>query len=75
MHAKVGDWIVVESVHLGGPRRIGEVVEVRHPDGTPPYVVRWTDDDRETLFFPGPETHVETYEALTRDARISHGLR
>ncbi|MGR6998946.1 DUF1918 domain-containing protein [Yinghuangia aomiensis] len=41
--------------------RVGEVVEVRHPDGTPPYLVRWTDDDRETLFFPGPETHVKTY--------------
>jgi hypothetical protein len=53
MNAQVGDWVVVESVHLGGARRIGQVTEVRHADGTPPYVVRWIDDDRETLFFPG----------------------
>lgn len=59
MHAHVGDWIVVESGHLNGHRRRGQVVRLEHPDGTPPYVVRWIEDDRETVFFPGPETHVE----------------
>jgi hypothetical protein len=59
MHAHVGDWIVVESGHLDGHRRRGQVVRLEHPDGTPPYVVRWIEDDRETVFFPGPETHVE----------------
>lgn len=58
MRAQVGDWIVVESRHLGGERRRGQIIRLNHPDGTPPYVVRWTDNDRETVFFPGPETHI-----------------
>ena len=28
-------------------------------DGTPPYRVRWVEDDHETLVFPGPEAHIE----------------
>jgi hypothetical protein len=59
MRAHVGDWIVVESVHVDGHRRRGRVVGLEHPDGTPPYTVRWTEDQRETLFSPGPEAHVE----------------
>ncbi|MFI0724141.1 DUF1918 domain-containing protein [Streptomyces sp. NPDC021224] len=58
MHAEVGDWIVVEALHLDGPRRRGQIVGLEHPDGSPPYVVRWTEDDRETVFFPGPEAHL-----------------
>lgn len=59
MRAHVGDWLVVESRHLNGPRRRGQIVRLEHPDGTPPYVVRWIEDDRETVFFPGPESHLE----------------
>ncbi|WP_436776460.1 DUF1918 domain-containing protein [Yinghuangia sp. YIM S09857] len=69
MNAEVGNWIVVESVHLGGARRIGRVMAVQHTDGSPPYLVKWTDNDRETLFFPGPEAHVETTEAVMRTGR------
>ncbi len=59
MRAAEGDWIVVQSAHTGEPRREGLVVTVRHADGSPPYVVRWTDTDEETLVFPGPDAHVE----------------
>jgi hypothetical protein len=59
MQARTGDWIVVESLHLGEHRRRGQIVNVEHPDGTPPYVVRWLDDNHESLFFPGPEAHLE----------------
>jgi len=59
MRAHTGDWIVVESLHLGGERRRGQVVRLEHPDGSPPYLVHWTDHDRETVFFPGPEAHLE----------------
>jgi hypothetical protein len=31
---------------------MGLIVELRHPDGTPPYVVRWSDTGREALYFP-----------------------
>lgn len=61
MHAAVGDRLVVHSPHVGGPDRDGEVLEVRHADGTPPYVVRWEDSGRETLFFPGPDVTVQHF--------------
>ena len=59
MYAQVGDRLVVRSAHVDGPVRTGEVIEVRSADGSPPYVVRWSDSGHETLFFPGPDTFVE----------------
>jgi hypothetical protein len=41
------------------PRRVGVIVAARHADGGPPYRVRWLDDGRTTLTFPGPESRVE----------------
>ncbi|WP_412746562.1 DUF1918 domain-containing protein [Krasilnikovia sp. MM14-A1004] len=58
MNAQVGDQIVLEGTHLGDSRRIGVIVAVGHPDGSPPYEVRWRDSDRTTLIFPGPEAHI-----------------
>ena len=63
MKAKVGDRIVREGNHVGEPRRSGEIIEVRHSNGTPPYVVRWLDDGHEGLVFPGPDTHLEVSAA------------
>lgn len=63
MRAHVGDWIVVESGHLDGHRRRGRIVALEHLDGTPPYTVRWAEDGRETIFFPGPESHIEAKAA------------
>ncbi|MCB1006446.1 MAG: DUF1918 domain-containing protein [Acidimicrobiales bacterium] len=59
MQARVGDRIVIRGHHVGEPIRDGEVLEVRGPDGTPPYVVRWEDSGHETLFFPGSDALVE----------------
>jgi len=59
MHAHVGDRLVVEGSKVGTPIRQGEVLEVRGPDGTPPYVVKW-DDGHEGLTFPGPDAHIVT---------------
>lgn len=61
MYARRGDRIVVRSQHLGNPDRDGEVIEVRHADGSPPYVVRWSDTGHESLFFPGPDAFVDQY--------------
>ena len=62
MKAEVGDRLIVENRQLGAPRRDGEILEVRHPDGTPPYVVRWEDTGHESLVFPGPDAHVQHFE-------------
>ncbi|MDH2413035.1 DUF1918 domain-containing protein [Nocardioides sp. CER19] len=58
MHANVGDHLMVEGHTVGEARREGEVMEVRGDDGSPPYVVRWT-DGHEGLVWPGPDAHVE----------------
>jgi hypothetical protein len=58
VHAKTGDRIVVESPHVGQPRRQGEVVEVMPGDGGDEhYRVRW-DDGHETIYFPSSDCRV-----------------
>ncbi|HWI01560.1 MAG TPA: DUF1918 domain-containing protein [Propionibacteriaceae bacterium] len=59
MHAQVGDRIVVAGATVGTPVRDGEIVEVHGTAGEPPYLVRWSDSGRESLFFPGPDSHIE----------------
>lgn len=58
MKASVGDEVVVESGHVAGAVRRGTVVEVHHPDGTPPFLVEWEGTGERTLVFPGPDTRV-----------------
>jgi hypothetical protein len=58
MHAKVGDRIVIGGHRAGQPDRDCEVLEVRHPSGEPPYLVRWGDTGHEDLFFPGSDATV-----------------
>jgi hypothetical protein len=61
MQAHVGDWLIIEGRTLDEPRRQGEIVELVHPDGSPPYRVRWVEDDHESLVFPGPGARVESH--------------
>jgi len=58
MHANVGDRILVGGRRVGQPDRNCEVLEVRHQNGEPPYVVRWADTGHEDLFVPGPDAAV-----------------
>ena len=55
MRAQIGDWLVVHGRNAGDPVREGQVVEVGHADGSPPYLVHWLDDDRLSLVFPGSD--------------------
>jgi Domain of unknown function (DUF1918) len=59
MKAHVGDRLVLEGTRIGDQRRVGVITALRRPDGTPPYVVRWLDNDHEALVFPGPDARVE----------------
>jgi hypothetical protein len=61
MKASVGDRILIAAATLGKPVRDGEILEVRGPSGTPPYLVQWSDDGHQTLFFPGPDAQLEHY--------------
>jgi hypothetical protein len=65
MYAAVGDRLVIHAHYLDAPNRDGEVLEVRHTDGTPPYLVRWSDTGHTTLVFPGPDATVEHFAKKT----------
>jgi len=58
MRASVGDTIVIRSAHIDEHVRNGEILEVRGPDGEPPFLVRWSDDGHEALVFPGPDAEI-----------------
>ena len=53
MRAQIGDVIVLAGERVGQPTRAGQVLEVRGPDGGPPYLVRWN-DGHTGLLYPGP---------------------
>lgn len=63
MQASAGDRIVVKGHRVGEADRDGLVLEVRGPDGAPPYFVRWESDGHEGLFFPGADVFVEHFPA------------
>ena len=59
MHATVGDRLHIHGRIVGQHDQIGEIVEVRGPEGSPPYLVRHP-DGHETLVYPGPDAVVES---------------
>lgn len=58
VHARPGDWLIVERSDDHREARRGRIDEVGHADGTPPYLVHWTDTERHALVFPGSDAHV-----------------
>jgi hypothetical protein len=60
MHAGVGDEIQVHGRTVGSAEQRGEILEVRGPDGAPPYLVRFA-DGHEALVYPGPDCEVQTH--------------
>ena len=68
MYARKGDRLVIHSRAVDGPVRDAEVLEVRHPDGSPPYLVRWSDTGHEALVFPGPDASVQHFEQASESA-------
>jgi hypothetical protein len=58
MKAAIGDQIIVDGTRGGSDRLDGEVIGLHHPDGTPPFDVRWSDSGSVSVFFPGPDTRV-----------------
>lgn len=63
MKASVGDRIVIVSSTLEHHARDGKILEVRGPDGDPPYLVEWADSGHQGLIFPGPDAHVQHFGA------------
>jgi Zn-dependent protease len=61
MRAAVGDRLVIKGHHVGEPDRDAEILEVHGDDGGPPWLVRWSEDGHEGLYFPGSDATVEHF--------------
>lgn len=62
MKAKVGDWLVFKGAAVDRPDHRGLITEVHSSDGSPPYVVRWLENDHMATVFPGSDAIVVTAE-------------
>jgi hypothetical protein len=62
MRAHVGDWLIIPPAPHEKRERRGQIVELPHPDGSPPYRVRWIEDDHLSLVFPPPDAHLRCPE-------------
>ena len=59
MKASVGDRIVVASNRIDRAVRDGLIIEIRNPDGSPPYMVEWSDTHHTAMVYPGPDARIE----------------
>jgi Domain of unknown function (DUF1918) len=73
MHADVGDWLIVKS-HTEDQHTLRAEILAVHPGGEPPYTVRWLDDGREAVVFPGPNDQLIT-EAQRHALRTTEAAR
>ncbi len=63
-NAHVGDWLVVPPVTGESHGHRGQIVALIHPDGTPPFRVRWLEDEHLSVVFPSPDAHVEAPQTV-----------
>jgi Domain of unknown function (DUF1918) len=60
LQAEVGDALIIEpDGSPAGAPRVGEIIEVHSPDGSPPYVVRWLAGEYDSTITPGSRAHIE----------------
>jgi hypothetical protein len=71
MHAKPGDWLVVEGRAVGEAVRRGVIEEVHGTDGGPPFLVHWTDTGHRALTFPGPDSYVLSAAELRAQEEVA----
>jgi Domain of unknown function (DUF1918) len=64
MKAHVGDLLVI----AGDQDRVGLVIGLRHPDGSPPYVIRWLNGGYVALVFPSQYTRIVPAEEIPQQA-------
>lgn len=65
MKAQVGDELIMESPEPGKQARIGTIVALRNPDGSPPYVVHWLVGDYDSLIEPGPKARIQPHRSAS----------
>ena len=58
MRAIMGDRIIIRGRTVETPDKHGEIIEVRGPDGQPPYLVRFG-EGHQSVVYPGADFVVE----------------
>lgn len=58
MRAALGDELLVRGRHVDDPERTGVIIAIHGENGSPPYLVRWT-NGRDSVIFPSSDTEVE----------------
>jgi hypothetical protein len=61
LRAEAGDTLIVDGDGLGGLPRIGTIVAVSDPAGSPPFLVRWLAGDYESRISPGLGARVQRH--------------
>ena len=69
MFASPGDHLIVKGHTINEPDRGCEILEVHSDNGAPPYLVRWSDDGHEGLYFPGSDAELEHVAKTVRAAK------
>ena len=59
LQAEPGDRLIIHGHRQGEPERDAEILETRGPDGSPPFLVRWSDTGHEAIFYPASDAAVE----------------
>ncbi len=73
MKAKAGDWLVIKGATIDRPDQRGLISEVHSSDGSPPYVVRWLENDHVATIYPGSDAVVVTAaEQKAADEQAQH---
>lgn len=65
MQAQTGDRVIIRGKTVESVDRHGEIIEVRGPNGEPPYFVRF-DDGHVSLVLPGPDFAIEKVDEKSR---------
>ena len=74
MRGQVGDRISVRATHVGERVRDGQIMEVRGPDGSPPYVVEWSETGHRGLYYPDTDAVIHHGETHAETKGAPHGL-
>lgn len=72
MHANLGDTLHIRAHHIDVPDQWGRIIEIRGPNGTPPYVIEYP-DGHTCLMFPGPDALVEPKQPASGPDEVPEG--
>ena len=58
MEAQAGDHIEIPGTRIDHTVRKGEILEIRGREGAPPFLIKWLDNGKTALVYPGPDANI-----------------